>query len=109
MIKSRKNKWQPAFATHERTSMLRKHISEIERIKKPELTEDRLEEMNYLIAEAMEYNQSLSFTYFAEGENRLLIDNIHYFDSNKGVLHIIDKFHVPYKIEIADIVDMRTL
>ncbi|RTR28185.1 YolD-like family protein [Robertmurraya yapensis] len=109
MIKSRKDKWQPAFATHERTSMLRKHISELERIRKPELIEDRLEEMNYLIAEAMEYNQSLSFTYYVEGEYRSLIGNIHYYDSNKGLLHIIDNFHVPNKLELADIVDMHTL
>jgi hypothetical protein len=96
--------------------MLPEHVKllrdwkEEERIqKKPELDEQKLEEMNETINEAMAYNQTLSFVYFEDYEYRILIGHIHYADSVRKELRIVDEFGDRHDLKLEDILDIRHL
>lgn len=73
-IKDRGIKWQGAFFMPEHLKMLHQAEKEMYQYKqKPVLTEEQLEEMNYVICEAMEFNQALAITNYHHHEFQLLI------------------------------------
>lgn len=99
-------KWQGAFFMPEQIKMLHQAEKEMYQYKqKPVLPEEQLEEMNYVICEAMEFNQALAITHYHHHDFQLLIGYVHH--SIKQQLHIVDKFQSIHLIKIKDIVDVR--
>ncbi|WP_349407670.1 YolD-like family protein [Pseudalkalibacillus sp. SCS-8] len=96
--------------------MLPEHVrllrdwKEEERLRKrPELDEQKLEEMNETIHEAMAYNLALSFVYFEQYDYKMLVGHIHYADPVKKELRIVDEFGDRYDLKLQDILDIRYL
>ncbi|MCF6137690.1 YolD-like family protein [Pseudalkalibacillus berkeleyi] len=96
--------------------MLPEHVKllrdwkEEERIwNRPELDEQKLEEMNEIINEAMAHNQTLSFVYFEDYDYKILIGNIHYADSFRKELRIVDEFGDRLDLKLQNILDIRYL
>lgn len=96
--------------------MLPEHVTllrewkEGDRVKqKPELDEQKLEEMNEMIHWAMAENRTLSFVHFEDDEYKILIGNIHYADPVRHLLRIVDEFGDRYNLKLQDILDIRYL
>lgn len=88
--------------------MLPEHVKELRewkeedrRREKPELDEQKLEEMNEVICEAMEFHQPLSFHYFEDGTVNVLKGYVHYIDQVNREFRIVDmdekKQKIPFK------------
>ncbi len=108
-IRDRGNiKWT-SMMLPEHVKLLRDWKEEERLRKKPELDEQKLEEMNETINEAMAYNETLSFVYFSAYEYKLLVGNIHYADPVRKELRIVDEFGDRYDLKLQDIVDIRHL
>ena len=107
VIKDRGIKWQPAAFLPEHRLYLQAYESEQKKQPRQKLDEQKLEEMNQTICEAMEYNKLLSFIYYQSGKYEILIGKIHYCDGIKKELIIVDQFEDFFKISLTDIYDIR--
>ncbi len=77
--------------------MLPEHVKELREWKeedrksqKPELDEQKIEEMNDIICEAMEFHRSLTFHYFQKGMTNVVKGYVHYIDQLNMELRIVD-------------------
>ncbi len=107
-IKDRgKIKWQPAYFMPEQIKLLKEADKKETYKTMPKLSEEQLEEMNYTICEAMEYDQSLAITYFKNHDFHIMIGKIHHVDAIKQTLYIVDSFSETSTLKLKDIVDVR--
>lgn len=100
-------KWAEAFKFPERGKMEKNYFLSDLKVKKPELDEQQIEEINVKIAESMEFNQELVFYYFINGEIRYIVGKVHYVDTNKREFRIIDEYGHLNKIKFDEIVDVE--
>lgn len=75
-------KWT-AMMLPEHVKLLREYNESLDKVEKPVLDEQKYEEFNEVICEAMEENITLQFTYYQKGEIKKLVGNIHYIDQLK--------------------------
>jgi hypothetical protein len=107
MIRDRgRIKWT-AMMLPEHVKMLRDWAHEDTFEEPKEMDEQKLEEMNSLLADAMEDNKSIMITHYRNKKYELVIGNIHYWDEFKQKLHIIDHFEDIHQISIMDIADIQ--
>ncbi|WP_257347878.1 YolD-like family protein [Pseudalkalibacillus decolorationis] len=108
-IRDRGNiKWT-AMMLPEHVKLLRDWKEEDRIQQKPELDEQKLEEMNEIIYEAMASNRPLSFIHFENTEYKILIGNIHYADPVQSILRIVSEFGDRHDLRLQDILDVRYL
>ncbi|MEB1806588.1 MAG: YolD-like family protein [Bacillaceae bacterium] len=108
MLKDRGNiKWT-AMMLPEHVTELRKFAEDLNKVPKPHLDEQQLEEFERTICEAMEYNQSITFTYWEKGEFKTIVGKVHYVVPNTKQLRIYDEFDERYYIDFEDLVDVRS-
>jgi hypothetical protein len=108
-IRDRGNiKWT-AMMLPEHVKLLRDWKEEDRIQQKPELDEQKLEEMNEMIHWAMASNRTLSFVHFEDDEYKILIGNIHYADPIQHLLRIVDGFGDRHDLKLQDILDIRYL
>ncbi|RXZ00846.1 YolD-like family protein [Fictibacillus sp. S7] len=74
---------------------------------KPELDEQQLELIEETICEAMAEDLFLCITYFKHDDFHLLIGKVHYVDTYKRELRIVDYHNELYKIKLDDLVDVK--
>ncbi|YCI78703.1 YolD-like family protein [Bacillus sp. R1-10] len=91
MIRDRGNKKWVSLMLPEHVKMLREYDASYNKIPKPSLDEQKYEQFNEIVSEAMEMNNILEFSYYFQGDIRRYIGNIHYFDVLKKDLRIIDQ------------------
>jgi hypothetical protein len=109
MIRDRGNiKWT-AMMLPEHVELLREWQKEDAYKSRPELDEQRLEEMNEIIHEAMEFHECLSFTYYANRELHQITGHIHYVDDVNGELRIIDQQENVHLVKFNKITDVRVV
>ncbi|MDM5335684.1 YolD-like family protein [Fictibacillus enclensis] len=99
-------KWT-AMMLPEHVKALREFDRDQEKKVKPELDEQQLQLMEETICEAMANNLELCFTYFERGDFRLLIGKVHFIDSYKRELRIVDFHEEVIRVKIMDIVDVK--
>lgn len=99
-------KWT-AMMLPEHVKMLRDWTEEDTHMVKPELDEQRLEEMNDMLYLALEEGSELLITYYEHKQHRLLIGHVHHYDQVTRKLHIVDKFGTPHYIAIEEVIDVR--
>ena len=87
-------KWT-AMMLPEHVAMLRDLQYEHSKQPKPELEPQQIEEYEYIICEAMEYDEELNFRYWKNG----------FFEEFTGKVHFID--HVTKKLHITNNKDME--
>jgi hypothetical protein len=106
VIRDRGNiKWT-AMMLPEHVELLREWKKEDAYQTQPELDEQRLEEMNELICEAMEFHDHLKFTYHHNRQLNYLTGHIHYIDEVNGELRIVDEQETIHRIKVSKIVDL---
>jgi hypothetical protein len=107
MIRDRgRIKWT-AMMLPEHVKMLRDWAHEDTYEQQKEIDEQKLEEMNGLLATAMEEHQSVILTHFRNRKYELVIGQIHHWDEFTQRLHIIDHFEQIHRISVLDIADVQ--
>lgn len=107
MIRDRgRIKWT-AMMLPEHVKMLRDWAHEDTYEQQKEIDEQKLEEMNGLLATAMEEHQSVILTHFRNRKYELVIGQIHHWDEFAQKLHIIDHFEQIHRISVLDIADVQ--
>lgn len=93
----------------EHVKMLRDWAHEDTFEQQKEIDEQKLEEMNSLLASAMEEHKPLMITHYRKGKSKyeLVIGHIHYWDEFTHKLHIIDHFEDIHRISMEDIADVQ--
>ncbi|PLS15359.1 YolD-like family protein [Bacillus sp. M6-12] len=107
MIRDRgRIKWT-SMMLPEHVKMLREWAHEDTYEQRRELDEQKLEEMNMAIGEAMETGAAVAITHYQNRRHCLLIGRIHYYNETKQQLHVVDHFNEPHYIGLSDIADVR--
>ncbi|ASS91820.1 MAG: YolD-like family protein [Bacillaceae bacterium] len=99
-------KWT-AMMLPEHVKLLRKYNESLDKVEKPVLDEQKYEEFNEVICEAMEENITLQFTYYQKGEIKKLVGNIHYIDQLKRELRIVDYLTKKHVLKLGDIIEIE--
>ncbi|MFE7060839.1 YolD-like family protein [Sutcliffiella sp. NPDC057660] len=73
---------------------------------KPELDEQRLEEMNELFCEAMETGKEVTITYYEKRRYHLFVGAVHHLDAYQRRLHVVDKFGEASYLCLENILDI---
>ncbi|KMM38010.1 YolD-like family protein [Guptibacillus hwajinpoensis] len=108
MIRDRGNiKWT-SMMLPEHVKELRDWKAEERRKSKPMLDEQKMEEMNEIICEAMEFHHPLYFHYFEKGETKILYGYVHYLDQLSKELRILDKDERKRKVALSDLIHIET-
>ncbi|MBG9448751.1 hypothetical protein ABE67_05345 [Cytobacillus firmus] len=106
MIRDRgRIKWT-SMMLPEHVKLLRDWAKEDTYEQKRELDEQKLEYMNEILSEAMEFQKNVTLTHY-RGRNYELIGSIHYWDDLGQKLHVVDRFGEIHRISINDIADAR--
>ncbi|WP_270179177.1 YolD-like family protein [Alkalihalobacillus sp. CinArs1] len=104
MIRDRGNiKWT-SMMLPEHVKELREWKEEDRRREQPELDEQKMEEMNDTICEAMAFHQPLTFHYFKNGTKNVLTGYVHYIDQLNKELRIVDLDEKRQNIPFASLV-----
>lgn len=99
-------KWT-AMMLPEHVKLLRKYNESLDKVEKPVLDEQKYEEFNEVICEAMEEDITLQFTYYQKGEIKKLVGNIHYIDQLKRELRIVDYLTKKHVLKLGDIIEIE--
>jgi hypothetical protein len=101
-------KWT-AMMLPEHVELLREWQKEDKYQVSPELDEQRLEEMNEIIQEAMAFHEYLSFTYHENRDVHQITGHVHYVDEVKGELRIMDQQETIHRVKLNKITDVRVV
>ncbi|RXT07842.1 YolD-like family protein [Ammoniphilus sp. CFH 90114] len=71
----------------------------------PELTEDRWEEIQYIIQEAMGEGVEVTLTFFADKRFKHFTGKVKKFDPLRQTLHVVGEDEYTYPISVASLVD----
>lgn len=72
-----------------------------------EIDDQKLEEMNSVLAAAMEDHRSVIITHYRNRKYELVMGQIHYWEEFAQKLHIVDHFQEIHRILISDIADVQ--
>jgi len=109
MIKDRgKMKWV-SMMLPEHVQMLREWADEDLNEERVVLDEQQIEEINHMIAEAMENRMLVAISYYSQKRYHVMIGHIHYYDEWKQQLNVIDRFDEAQYIKLSDIMDVRSV
>ncbi|WP_042458092.1 YolD-like family protein [Neobacillus dielmonensis] len=107
MIRDRgRIKWT-SMMLPEHVKMLRDWVKEDQYEQPKEMDEQQLELMNETLSEAIEFDQTVTITYFRNHRYEIVIGKIHYWDELAQKLHVVDHFEEAHRIPIEVIVDIR--
>ncbi|MFC3885096.1 YolD-like family protein [Bacillus songklensis] len=99
-------KWQP-FLLPEHRSLLKELKKEEQKIEVPMLDQQRLEEFNQTICDAMAFNQPLEVAYYQNGKIERAICHVHYIDIHHRELRTLDKSNHICIIKMDKIIDIQ--
>lgn len=109
MIKDRGNiKWT-AMMLPEHVELLREWKKEDEYKIRPEIDEQRLEEMNEIIHDSMEFHECLLFTYHEHRDLHEITGYVHYVDGTNGELRIMDQQENIHRLKLKQLTDVRVV
>ena len=91
----------------EHVSMLREWADEDSYEAEKLLDEQHLEEMDTVMAEAMETGRLVTITHFERKRHQLLIGNIHHYNMLEQKLHIVDRFGEVHYLPVRRLTDIR--
>ncbi|MEK4922045.1 YolD-like family protein [Cytobacillus sp. FSL R5-0569] len=106
MIRDRgKMKWQGFFMS-EHTELLKKIPAEYEKVKKPELDEQELEEIQIITMESLNYTLTIKMTIWVDGSTKTFKGIVDKIDHINMCIHLetnnlkILKFHIDEVISV---------
>ncbi|MBU8879214.1 YolD-like family protein [Bacillus sp. FJAT-29790] len=91
----------------EHVKLLRDWAKEDTYEQKREIDEQKLDNMNEIISEAMEFEKLVTITHYRNKNYELVIGKIHFWDEINQKLHITDQFGEVHRVHISGIADAR--
>ncbi|MDR4318377.1 YolD-like protein [Niallia circulans] len=107
MLKDRGTKKWVAMMLPEHVAGVKKVIESQNKIEQPVLNEDKLNDIDILIHEGMEYNQLLKFSLFNKGYIDTLIGRTVYIDYLNNQLRIQDEKDYIHYVSFRKLVDVE--
>lgn len=99
MLKDRGTKKWTAMMLPEHVEGIRALIADLDKVEKPTLDEQQLEEFERIIAEAIEYQQTVTIEYWKDGYVISVVGTINHVDINTKQLRVfvneVDRLYVP--------------
>lgn len=103
------NRWKMKFILPEHNEALRQlHLAK-QKIERPTLSPEQIEEFEYTIATAMSEDLTLNFELFDDGFVREISGRVVYVDHIKKLFHVKDSRSDTNLIKFADILNVKTL
>ncbi|MBU8788444.1 MULTISPECIES: YolD-like family protein [Bacillus] len=107
MLKDRGNiKWV-SMMLPEHVELLKEYYDSLDKVEKPVLDEQKYEEFNEIICEAMAENAPLRFAYYRQGEVTTLAGRIHYVDALKRELRIVSHTDEIRILKMDDMIEIE--
>ncbi|MEC1714778.1 YolD-like family protein [Schinkia azotoformans] len=107
MIKDRGTKKWVAMMLPEHVGMVKQSWKDAEKLPKPILDEQALEEIERSILEANETKSELIITYWENGAFKNIIGHVHSIITHQKAIRIEDKFEMRHTVKFSDIIDIR--
>ena len=107
MLKDRGTKKWVAIMLPEHVAWVKEVIESQNKIEQPILNEDKLNDIDILIHEGMEYNQLLKFSLFNHGYINTLIGRTVYIDYLNNQLRIQDEKDYIHYVSFRKLVDVE--
>ncbi|UQZ76864.1 YolD-like family protein [Niallia circulans] len=107
MLKDRGTKKWVAMMLPEHVAAVKDEINNQDKIAQPTLDEDKLNDIDVIIHEAMEYNQLLKFSLFNNGYINTLIGRTVYIDYLNNHLRIQDNQNKIHYVSFKNLVDVE--
>lgn len=105
MIRDRGMLKYEAFIMPEQKSMLREFFREYYSVEKPILDEQKLEEIEFTVVEAMENNSLLNIVYYNNGKYELIVGSVE--KVNGRELLISDTHNDKFRINVSNLIDVQ--
>lgn len=108
MIRDRGSKKWTSLMIPEHVKMLRDFANdEYYRVEKPVLDEQKMEELNEIVCESMEFRRELFITYYKNGHHVSVQGLIHHLDTIQRKLRIVDQKDDHTMILLDDVVHIE--
>src|SRR5699024_7556617 len=93
----------------EHVRLLKEYKQDLQAIEKPIVDEQKYEEFNTIISQAIEENIYLEFTYYQKGQLKQIVGQVHHVNQLNKELHIISHSFSSYKIRFKYIIEIKTI
>ena len=108
LIRDRGSKKWVSMMLPEHVKLLKEYNESLTKVEKPVLDEQKLEEFNETICEAMEFHHSLHFTYYKHGVIKHIEGHVHVVRSIEKELRIIGTDRNNYTLFLDDILEIES-
>lgn len=109
MFRDRGNiKWV-SLMLPEHVRLLKEYKQDLQAIEKPIVDEQKYEEFNTIISQAIEENIYLEFTYYQKGYLKQIVGQVRHVNQLNKELHIISHSFSSYQISFKNIVEIKSL
>lgn len=101
-------KWEPFRSITEQWTGLHNVMEDLNKIEKPVLSDDQLEEINQVLAEALQNKKEVYLTYYKNGQCITETCKIHMINlHNKNLYYIDDVFEFKNELPLSEVLDIR--
>ncbi len=101
-------KWRPFATMPEQYRGLQEMIKKQAEVPQPFLTEDQMEQINFILVEALHTNKQVYLTYYKRGQCITETGFIQFIDSQgKLIVFIDDAFELKNKMRLNVLIDVR--
>jgi hypothetical protein len=101
-------KWRPFATMPEQYRGLQEMIKKQAEVPQPFLTEDQMEQINFILIEALHTNKQVYLTYYKRGQCITETGFIQFIDSHgKLIVFIDDAFELKNKMRLNVLIDVR--
>lgn len=107
LIRDRGSKKWVSMMLPEHVKLLKEYNESLLKVKKPILDEQKLQEFNEIISEAMKSNLPLQFTYYYDGVIKILVGRIQAIDSFQRELRIMALTNDIQTLFLEDILEIE--
>jgi len=107
LIRDRGSKKWVSMMLPEHVKLLKEYNEGLLKVEKPILDEQKLQEFNEIICEAMKYNLSLQFTYYHKGAIKILVGRIYVVDGFQRELRIMGLTNDIQTLFLEDILEIE--
>jgi len=101
-------KWRPFAAMPEQYIGLKEMINKQSEVAQPVLTEEQMEQINFILIEALHTNKQVYLTYYKKGQCITEKGFIQFVDSLGNLFVFIDEvFELKNKMKLSELFDVR--
>ncbi|PGN03339.1 YolD-like family protein [Priestia megaterium] len=101
-------KWRPFVSMPEQYIGLQEVINKQLEVPQPLLTEERMEQINFTLIEALHTNQQVYLTYYKNGQHITETGFIQFVDSLGNLFVFIDEvFELKNKMRLSELINVR--